>query len=97
MGDAMVRLGEVRVSPDEEGGASIRFPVERDAGGVVEILNSSFETVRWLEVSATAATEAEIHWDSQDQAGRRVPDGEYYAFVKVGTAERYGRIHVGTK
>jgi hypothetical protein len=96
VGDAMARLGEVRVT-DEDGGASIRFPVERDTDGAVGILNASFEPVRWFEVGATAATEAEIHWDFQNQAGQRVPSGEYYAFVNVGTAERYGRIHVGTK
>jgi flagellar hook assembly protein FlgD len=97
VGDAMAQLGEVRVTPDEEGGASIRFPVERDTGGVVEILNSLFEPVRWFEVGATAASEAEIRWDFKNQAGQRVPSGEYYSFVKVGTAERYGRVHVGTK
>jgi hypothetical protein len=97
VGDAMARLGEVRVTPDEKGGASIRFPIERDTAGVVGILNSSFEPVRWLDVDSSAATEAEIHWDFKNQAGQRVPSGEYYAFVKVGTAERYGRIRVGTK
>jgi hypothetical protein len=72
------------------GGCALRFSLEAPRRGSLIVFDASGREVRTLESGSFAAGDHAPRWDGRDSAGRAVPDGVYFARLRLdqGTATR---------
>ncbi|HMI30893.1 MAG TPA: choice-of-anchor X domain-containing protein, partial [Candidatus Limnocylindrales bacterium] len=92
-GDALERLGQLRISPKvSRGEVTVRYRVPKGVRPEVTVVDSKGRVIQGFPFEEGGGTEHQITWDGRNAARQEVPPGEYFFDVKYGNTERFGRV-----
>ena len=89
----LVPAGELRTSPNpfSSGGVGIEFTIDQSQTVEIVVLDL-IGTPMWFYSFAAPAGFNHIHWPGTDSGNHPVPNGRYWAIVKMGGQERFNLV-----